>query len=185
MGIWARSDIGPVSVSVNVSGRQFVEGDLEGEVLAAIASNDLDGQLLELELTETSLMSNTARTLSSLQNLRKRGVRISIDDFGTGYSSLAYLRRFPIDKLKIDIAFIRDLTCNVDDAAIVLAIIRMAHSLKIEVVAEGVETAAQLASLRQRRCDHIQGYYFSPPLPLADAELMMREDRRLPVPRVH
>jgi diguanylate cyclase (GGDEF)-like protein len=185
MGLWLRSDIGPVSVSVNVSGRQFIEGDLECDVATALASNQVAGELLELELTESSLMANTERTMTSLQNLRRRGVQISIDDFGTGYSSLAYLRRFPIDKLKIDIAFIRDLTSNADDAAIVLAIIRMAHSLRIEVIAEGVETSAQLASLRQRRCDHIQGYYFSPPLALAAAESMLREDRRLPGARLH
>jgi CheY-like chemotaxis protein len=107
-------------------------------------------------------------------------VQVSIDDFGTGYSSLAYLRRFPIDKLKIDIAFIRDITSNPDDAAIALAIIRMAHSLKLEVIAEGVETAAQLAYLRRHHCDHIQGYYFSPPLPVAELEQMLREEKRLP-----
>jgi diguanylate cyclase (GGDEF)-like protein len=182
---WLRSDIGPVQVSVNVSGRQFVEGDLEGDVEAALAGNQIAGELLELELTESSLMSNTERTMTSLGNLRRRGVQISIDDFGTGYSSLAYLRRFPLDKLKIDIAFIRDVTRNADDAAIVLAIIRLAHSLRLEVIAEGVETSAQLESLRQRDCDHIQGYYFSPPLPLAEAEQMLREDRRLPCARLH
>lgn len=181
IGLWLRSDIGPVRVSVNVSGRQFMEGDLEGDILAALEDNCIAGELLELELTESSLMANTERTLTSLTNLRRCGVQISIDDFGTGYSSLAYLRRFPIDTLKIDIAFIRDLTRNADDAAIVLAIICMAHSLKIEVVAEGVETLAQLHSLQQHQCDYIQGYYFSPPLPLAGVESMLREDRRLPV----
>jgi EAL domain-containing protein (putative c-di-GMP-specific phosphodiesterase class I) len=108
-----------------------------------------------------------------LHNLKQRGVRISIDDFGTGYSSLAYLRRFPIDKLKIDIAFIRDLASNPDDAAIVLAIIRMAHSLKLAVVAEGVETAAQLAYLRRHCCDQIQGFYFSEPLAVPQLEQML------------
>ena len=107
-------------------------------------------------------------------------MQISIDDFGTGYSSLAYLRRFPIDKLKIDIAFIRDVTSNADDAAIVLAIIRMAHSLKLYVIAEGVETAAQLAYLRRHRCDCIQGFYFSEPLPVSELEQILREEKRLP-----
>lgn len=181
IGLWLRSDIGPVRVSVNVSGRQFIEGDLEGDTLAAIEDNCIAGELLELELTESSLMANTERTMASLTNLRRCGVQISIDDFGTGYSSLAYLRRFPIDTLKIDIAFIRDLTRNADASAIVLAIICMAHSLKIAVVAEGVETLAQLHSLQQHRCDYIQGYYFSPPLPLAQVESMLREDRRLPM----
>ena len=181
IGLWLRSDIGPVRVSVNVSGRQFIEGDLEGDTLAAIEDNCIAGELLELELTESSLMANTERTMASLTNLRRCGVQISIDDFGTGYSSLAYLRRFPIDTLKIDIAFIRDLTRNADASAIVLAIICMAHSLKIAVVAEGVETLAQLHSLQQHQCDYIQGYYFSPPLPLAQVESMLREDRRLPM----
>jgi diguanylate cyclase (GGDEF)-like protein/PAS domain S-box-containing protein len=180
IGLWMRSSIGPVQISVNVSGRQFIEGDLDGDVIKALNDNDITADLLELELTESTLMANTERTVSSLQNLRKRGVQVSIDDFGTGYSSLAYLRRFPIDKLKIDIAFIRDITSNPDDAAIALAIIRMAHSLKLEVIAEGVETAAQLAYLRRHHCDHIQGYYFSPPLPVAELEQMLREEKRLP-----
>jgi diguanylate cyclase (GGDEF)-like protein/PAS domain S-box-containing protein len=180
IGLWMRSSIGPVQVSVNVSGRQFIEGDLDGDVIKALGDNDITADLLELELTESSMMADTGRTIASLQNLKSRGVQISIDDFGTGYSSLAYLRRFPIDKLKIDIAFIREITSNPDDAAIVLAIIGMAHSLKLEVVAEGVETAAQLAYLRRHGCDHIQGYYFSRPLPVAELEQMLRAEKRLP-----
>jgi diguanylate cyclase (GGDEF)-like protein/PAS domain S-box-containing protein len=179
---WMNSSVGPVQVSVNVSGRQFIEGDLEGAVIKALGDNDIMADLLELELTESSLMANTERTIASLHNLKKLGVQISIDDFGTGYSSLAYLRRFPLDKLKIDIAFIRDVTSNPDDAAITLTIIRMAHSLKLEVIAEGVETAAQLAYLRHHRCDHIQGYYFSRPLPLPELEHWLREGKRLPTP---
>jgi EAL domain-containing protein (putative c-di-GMP-specific phosphodiesterase class I)/ActR/RegA family two-component response regulator len=179
---WMDSSVGPVQVSVNVSGRQFIEGDLEGAVIKALGDNDIMADLLELELTESSLMANTERTIASLHNLKKLGVQISIDDFGTGYSSLAYLRRFPLDKLKIDIAFIRDVTSNPDDAAITLAIIRMAHSLKLGVIAEGVETAAQLAYLRHHRCDHIQGYYFSRPLPLPELEHWLREGKRLPTP---
>ena len=182
IGLWMRSSIGPMQVSVNVSGRQFIEGDLEGVVVKALGDSGIPADLFELELTESSLMANTERTINSLQNLKRRGVQISIDDFGTGYSSLAYLRRFPIDKLKIDIAFIRDVTTNADDAAITLAIICMAHSLKLELIAEGVETAAQLAYLRRHRCDQIQGYYFSPPLPLPELEEMLREGKCLPAP---
>ena len=182
IGLWMHSSIGPVAVSVNVSGRQFIEGDLEGDVVKALDDNDITGDLLELELTESSLMTNTERTIASLHNLKKRGVQISIDDFGTGYSSLACLRRYPIDKLKIDIAFIRDITSNPDDATVALAIIRMAHSLKLKVVAEGVETAAQLDYLRRHCCDYIQGYYFSPPLPVPDLEQMLRDENRLPTP---
>jgi len=119
-------------------------------------------------------------TVAVLQGLRRRGLQISVDDFGTGYSSLAYLRRFPVDKLKIDIAFIRDITSRPDDAAITLAIIGLAHSLKLEVIAEGVETAAQLAFLQGHGCDQIQGYYFSRPLPLAALEVLLREGHALP-----
>jgi diguanylate cyclase (GGDEF)-like protein/PAS domain S-box-containing protein len=180
IGQWIKSAIGPMQISVNVSGRQFIEGDLDADVLEALAANDIPADLLELELTESSLMANTGRTIATLQNLKNHGIQISIDDFGTGYSSLAYLRRFPIDKLKIDIAFIRDVTTNPDDAAITLAIISMAHSLKLEVVAEGVETAAQLAYLRRHHCDQIQGYFFSPPLPREQFEQLLREEKRLP-----
>jgi diguanylate cyclase (GGDEF)-like protein/PAS domain S-box-containing protein len=164
IGIWSRGAVGPIQVSVNVSGRQFVEGNLDADIIKGLAGNGIAAELLELELTETLLMANTERTTETLRKLKQHGVQISIDDFGTGYSSLAYLRRFPIDKLKIDIAFIRDVTTNPDDAAIVLAIISMAHSLKLDVIAEGVETAAQLNYLRRHQCDQIQGYHFSRPL---------------------
>jgi diguanylate cyclase (GGDEF)-like protein/PAS domain S-box-containing protein len=167
IGAWQLGEVGPVQVSVNVAGRQFIEGDLEADVVRALADNQLPAGLLELELTETSLMQNTERTIRCLHNLRERGVKVSIDDFGTGYSSLAYLRRFPIDKLKIDIAFIRDVTSNPDDAAIVQAIITMAHNLNLVVIAEGVETPAQQSYLLRHHCDQIQGYLVSRPLPAA------------------
>ncbi len=170
IALWKRSGIGAIQISVNVAGRQFVEGDLQGDVADALEKHHAPAELLELELTESSLMDNTERAVAILQALRGRGVHISIDDFGTGYSSLSYLRRFPIDRLKIDIAFIRDVTSNPDAAAIVLAIIRMAHSLKLDAVAEGVETEAQLNYLRRHRCDYIQGFYFSPALPLQGIE---------------
>ncbi|WP_434702578.1 EAL domain-containing protein [Pseudomonas sp. Z1-12] len=149
---------------------------------SSLRENDIPADLLELELTETSLMANTERTIGTLRNLKHLGVQISIDDFGTGYSSLAYLRRFPIDKLKIDIAFIRDVATNPDDAAIVLAIIQMAHSLKLDVVAEGVETDAQMMYLRRHHCDYIQGFYFSPPLPVTQMEKMLRDEQHLLLP---
>lgn len=179
IGTWMKTAVGPVQVSVNVAARQFVEGDLEGDVRRALELNGIAPDLLELELTESSLMANTELTRATLQQLRGRGVQISIDDFGTGYSSLAYLRRFPIDKLKIDIAFIRDIITNPSDASIALTIIRMAHSLKLDVIAEGVETAAQLAYLRNRRCDEMQGYYASGPLPVIDMEALLLKDTRL------
>ncbi|SFV18081.1 EAL domain-containing protein [Pseudoduganella namucuonensis] len=174
---WLDGPVGPMRIAVNVAGRQFVEGDLEADVLRALGQYAVPPGLLELELTETSLMLNTERTIACLRNLRDRGVRIAIDDFGTGYSSLAYLRRFPIDKLKIDIAFIRELTNNPDDAAIVRAIISMAHSLNLLVVAEGVETAAQLSYLRRHDCDEAQGYFYSRPLPPEAITGFLQESR--------
>jgi predicted signal transduction protein with EAL and GGDEF domain len=178
MALWMRSAVGPIQVSVNVSGRQFMDGDLEADVHRALDAHGIPAGQLELELTESSLMINTERTIASLNGLKRRGVEVSIDDFGTGYSSLAYLRRFPIDKLKIDIAFIRDVASNPDAASITLAIICMAHSRKLKVIAEGVETAEQLAYLRRHRCDHIQGYWFSPPLALPELEQMLLAQRR-------
>ncbi|WP_338758771.1 EAL domain-containing protein [Massilia sp. METH4] len=179
---WQASGAGAVQISVNVSGIQFFVGGLQDEVLRALREHDIPPELLELELTESSLMSNAEETITMLQDLKELGIKISIDDFGTGYSSLAYLKRFPIDKLKIDIAFVREVTSNPDDAAIVLAIINMAHSMKLKVIAEGVEKDAQLAYLRRHDCDEMQGYYFSRPVPAADFEAMLREKRYLPAP---
>ncbi|MBW3501167.1 EAL domain-containing protein [Janthinobacterium sp. NKUCC08_JDC] len=180
---WGTSSIGPVHLSVNVSGIQFFVGGLEEEVLKAIRKHDIAPDLLELELTESSLMSNAEETIAVLRNLKALGIQISIDDFGTGYSSLAYLKRFPIDKLKIDIAFVREVTSNPDDAAIVLAIISMAHSMKLEVIAEGVENDAQLAYLRRHGCDEMQGYYFSRPVPQEEFEQMLMGGKLLQAPQ--
>ncbi len=182
IGRWIRSSVGPLQVAVNVAGRQFVHSEFEEDVVSALTASGIPAGLLELELTETSLMANTEGTIAILRRLKARGLQISIDDFGTGYSSLAYLRRFPIDKLKIDIVFVRDITSNADDAAIALTIIRMAHSLKLAVIAEGVETAAQAEYLRRHDCDQIQGYYFSRPLPLPELELLLAEAKCLPAP---
>ncbi|MES2898775.1 MAG: EAL domain-containing protein [Pseudomonadota bacterium] len=179
---WGKSRIGPVHLSVNVSGVQFFVGGLQEVVLDAIELHQIAPELLELELTESSLMSNAEETITALRNLKALGIQISIDDFGTGYSSLAYLKRFPIDKLKIDIAFVREVTSNPDDAAIVLAIINMAHSLKLQVVAEGVERDAQLAYLRRHGCDEMQGYYFSKPLPELEFEQLLAEGKALAAP---
>ena len=165
--VWSESPMGAVPMSVNVSGRQFAEGTVYDDVCAALARHRVPAELLELELTESLLMADTEHTIATLRALKGLGVRLSVDDFGTGYSSLAYLRRFPIDTLKIDRAFVSDITTDPDDAAIALTIIRMAHTLKLDVVAEGVETAAQLEYLRRQHCDQVQGYYFSRPLPLA------------------
>ncbi len=177
---WVLDGTGELRVAVNISSRQFVEGDLEADIRAAIARHSIDPSLLELELTESALMSNAEHTIEVLSNLKALGIKVAIDDFGTGYSSLAYLKRFPIDKLKIDIAFVRDITVNPDDAAIALAIISMAHSMKMTVIAEGVESRAQMVYLRRHRCDEIQGFHFSRPLPAREMAAMMEENRALP-----
>ncbi|GAB3427614.1 EAL domain-containing protein [Massilia solisilvae] len=177
---WNAQGVRDLRVAVNVSSRQFVEGDLEKVVRAAIERHGVEPGLLELELTESALMSNAEQTIEVLASLKLLGIRIAIDDFGTGYSSLAYLKRFPIDKLKIDIAFVRDIITNPDDAAIAQAIISMAHSLHMLVIAEGVESRAQMAYLRRHRCDEIQGFHFSRSLPPAELAQMVQENRSQP-----
>ena len=179
---WSQVRDGATHVAVNVASRQFADQGLEAIVTGALARHGVDARLLALEVTESALMCDTERTIATLARLRALGVRIAIDDFGTGYSSLAYLKRFPVDLLKIDIAFIRELTHNPDDAALVDAIIAMAHSLHLDVIAEGVETEAQLTYLARRRCDKIQGYYFSRPLPAAQYTQLLRDDTRLVLP---
>jgi len=177
---WNAEGVRDVRVAVNVSSRQFVEGDLEGVIRASLERHGVEPGMLELELTESALMSNAEHTIGVLGRLKELGIRIAIDDFGTGYSSLAYLKRFPIDKLKIDIAFVRDIVTNPDDAAIALAIISMAHSLHMQVIAEGVETRAQMAYLRRHRCDEIQGFHFSRALPSDELAALVRENRAQP-----
>jgi EAL domain-containing protein (putative c-di-GMP-specific phosphodiesterase class I) len=179
---WSRRGIDPVPVSVNISERQLVRGDLEEDVHLSLEAFEVPARLLELELTETLLMTSTDRTIAILQNLHAAGVQISIDDFGTGHSSPAYLHRFPIDKLKIDRSFIGDVTRSSDADAITLAIIRMGHSLDLQVIAEGVETGPQLAYLRGHHCDQIQGSYFSPPLPVPALEAMLLARTSLTAP---
>jgi diguanylate cyclase (GGDEF)-like protein/PAS domain S-box-containing protein len=177
---WSAAGMRGMRVAVNVSSRQFDEGDLEAGIRAALERHQVDPHLLELELTESTLMTNTGHTVEVLGRLRELGIRIAIDDFGTGYSSLAYLKRFPVDKLKIDIAFVREITTNPDDAAIALAIINMAHSMQMEVVAEGVESPAQLAFLSRHQCDEIQGFHFSRPLAPDDLARMVLANRARP-----
>jgi diguanylate cyclase (GGDEF)-like protein/PAS domain S-box-containing protein len=176
---WAASSIGPIPVAVNVSGRQFVEHDLDGDVERALLESGIDAELLELELTESSLMQHTESTIAALESLKSRGVQLSIDDFGTGYSSFAYLQRFPIDKVKIDIAFVRHVTGNTREATIAQTIIQMAHSLRMKAIAEGVETPEQFGYLRHHGCDQMQGHLFSHSLPLNEIEELLKEDRSL------
>jgi len=161
---WIKDGLPQLRIAVNISGRQFIEPDFVDQVAAALADSGLPPGLLELELTESMLVADQQQALHRLRLLKKMGVQLAIDDFGTGYSSLSYLKHFPLDRLKIDKSFVNDILTDPDDAAITDAIIAMAHSLKLQVIAEGVETLEQLAFLEDRGCDEIQGYHLSKPL---------------------
>jgi diguanylate cyclase (GGDEF)-like protein/PAS domain S-box-containing protein len=172
---WQLGGLGHLRMSVNLSARQFAQQDLVESIAQALKEADLAPAYLEIELTESLVMADVDRAIGILRELKALGVKLSIDDFGTGYSSLSYLKRFPIDVLKIDRSFVNDITIDPDDAAIVVSIISLAHSLRLQVIAEGVETEQQLAYLRQHGCDQIQGYFFSRPI-TAEAFVQMRED---------
>ena len=161
---WRRAGLAELPIAVNISARQFHQQDLPGLVRRVLEETGLEPALLELEITEGVAMQDVEHTRATLKQLKDIGVRLSIDDFGTGFSSLSYLRRFPIDRLKIDQSFVRNLTTDENDAAITRAIIGLAHSLKLKVIAEGVETAEQLGQLRQEECDLVQGYHLYRPL---------------------
>lgn len=176
---WERQGLGSLRIAVNVSVRQFAQPDLVEYIAAVLAETGLEPQWLEIELTESLLMQDVDRSIDILERLKAIGLQMSIDDFGTGYSSLAYLKRFPIDLLKIDQAFVRDIETSQDDTAIVKAIISMAHSLGLRVIAEGVETEAQCNFLRLNMCDEIQGYFFSRPIEAARIEGLLAKDQRL------
>jgi len=176
---WQREGLAVVPVALNLSALQFRESDVKQEVSDALAHNGLEPRCAVLELTESLVMRAPEQAGQIMHTLRKLGLALSMDDFGTGYSSLAYLKRFPFDSVKIDRAFVTDITRNEGDAAIARAIIAMAHSLHMHVVAEGVETADQLKLLREQQCDQIQGYYFSRPVPAAEFGAMLRDDKRL------
>ncbi len=169
-GAWQRAGLPPLVVAVNLSAVQFRRGSVEETVTRALAAAGLPPAQLELELTETILIQNVEQVLASVRRLKQLGVKLSIDDFGTGYSSLSYLKRFDIDKLKIDQSFIRDLASDPDDAAIVRAIIQMAHSLDLLAIAEGVETVDMLQQLKAFGCDEAQGYHFARPMPAPEFE---------------
>jgi EAL domain-containing protein (putative c-di-GMP-specific phosphodiesterase class I) len=174
---WHAQGFPPIHVAVNIASPHFRQGGLIDSVAQALRASRLDPALLELEVTESMLMQSVDTTLETLSKLKDMGVRLAIDDFGTGYSSLSYLKRFPLDTLKIDRSFIKDLPCDAEDAAIAKAIIAMAHSLKLAVVAEGVETAEQLAFLQQHGCDVVQGYLFSRPVSAEDFEGLLAQPR--------
>jgi diguanylate cyclase (GGDEF)-like protein/PAS domain S-box-containing protein len=162
---WMDADLPVKSMAVNVSAIQFRDENFLEDLFAILSETGLDPSLLELGLTESVLMKRVESTASILQTLRERGVQVAVDDFGTGYSSLSYLRNFPLDALKIDQSFVRQITTTPDETTVVSAMISMGRSLKLRVVAEGVETPEELAFLHARECDEAQGYYFSHPVP--------------------
>jgi diguanylate cyclase (GGDEF)-like protein/PAS domain S-box-containing protein len=178
---WHDAGLPPVRVAVNLSARQFRE-NIPQLVEKALAESGLPPQYLELEITESVAMQHAESTEQTLLALRDMGVRLSIDDFGTGYSSLSYLKRFPINKLKLDQSFVRDIITDPDDAAISTAVIALAHGMKLDVIAEGVETENQLRFLHGQRCDAIQGYYFSRPVAAEQMEQLLRDGSRLVLP---
>jgi diguanylate cyclase (GGDEF)-like protein/PAS domain S-box-containing protein len=171
---WHDEGLPRVSLAVNVSAVQFRQEDFCELIKEALRDTGLAPEFLELELTESLLLANEEVTLSVIRELKAMGLTLAIDDFGTGYSNFSYLKRFRVDKLKIDCSFIRDLDLNPDDAAITCAIISMAKSLRLKVLAESVETEAQMSFLRAQRCDQIQGYYFSKPLAVEDVADKLR-----------
>jgi len=171
---WLRAGLPPISVSVNLSPIQFRHAGLVQSVADALLQANLDPAYLELELTESFVMHDAERINVAMQSLKALGVDIAVDDFGTGYSSLSYLKRFPVDRLKVDKSFVRDIDSDPDDAAIVRAIITLGHALGLKVVAEGVETRAHLEFLQQHGCDELQGYYYSRPVPAVEMETLLR-----------
>lgn len=178
---WQDAGLPHIRMAVNLSTRQFRTPRLAEVVVKAMeeAGLALHSDNLELELTESMIMSDVDAAVDTLNSLHAIGVRLSIDDFGTGYSSLSYLKRFSINTLKIDQSFVRDITVDQDDAAIAAAIIMLGHNLNMRVIAEGVETAGQLEILREMKCDEIQGFYFSKPVPAAELETLLMSGRRL------
>ena len=164
---WYAQGLPAFHVAVNLSARQFLQPEISHRIAKILSATNLEPQWLKLEITESMLMHDATRAEQSLAALKAMGIKLAIDDFGTGYSSLSYLKRFPLDWLKIDRTFVQDITTDPDDAAIAATIIAMAHSLQLQVIAEGVETDAQLAFLEAHHCDAVQGYYVSRPLPAA------------------
>jgi len=170
---WQLQGLPFLRVAVNVSPTQFRQTNLPNLIREALETHKLDPSLLEIELTESTLMNNAERSVAMLEQISKLGVVVAIDDFGTGYSSMSYLQRLPVDKLKIDMSFIRNLETNPGDVAIVRAIISLAHGLRLKVVAEGVESAAQLDLLNQLGCEQYQGFYSSPAVPAAQVAALV------------
>ena len=180
---WQAAGFAPLSLAVNLSVRQFQQQNLSEVIARILQETGLNAHDLELELTESSIMKNAESAVRTLGELKAMGVKIAIDDFGTGYSSLGYLKRLPIDTLKIDRSFVCDVTTDPDDAALVMAIITLAHNLRLKVIAEGVDSEEQLRFLHLLRCDEWQGYLFSKPLPVEAFEELLAQGHNLALSR--
>ncbi len=178
---WLDEGFGPLRVAVNLSARQFADGDLCTLVSDVLARTGLPTASLELEITEGTAMQGAERTISIMHRLKALGVSLALDDFGTGYSSLSYLKRFPIDVLKIDQSFVRDITTDPADTAITRALVLLARSFGMSVIAEGVEDAEQLRFIAELRCEDYQGYYFSRPLSAQDITQLLQRQSLLPL----
>lgn len=178
---WVAAGFSSFRVSVNLSARQFRQPYLSQRIVDIIETTGLNPAALELELTESTLVENADSAIATLNELKRLGIRIAIDDFGTGYASLSYLKQFPFDTLKIDRSFVRDVTSDTQNTAIMTALIQMAHNLNLKVTAEGVETEAEKAFLVEQQCDAMQGYLFSRPIPASEFESLLLSGKRLSV----
>ena len=178
---WQEQGLPAVPVAVNMSARQCESPDVDAVIARTLRDTRLAPNMLELEITESVSMANPDQSVPLMRRLKDTGVSLSIDDFGTGFSNLSYLKRFPVDRLKIDLSFIREITTDPGSLAISEAIITMSHRLNLQVVAEGVETAGQLELLRERHCDMVQGFHFSPPVTAEAFARLLREGRKLAV----
>jgi predicted signal transduction protein with EAL and GGDEF domain len=178
---WADAGLEPISIAVNVSAVEFQDPKFLAKLMDTLAETGLDPTRLEIELTESVLMKRVDETAEILQSLRELGVRVAVDDFGTGYSSLSYLRKFPVDALKIDQSFIRQISAAGQDTTLVKAVINMARSLELRVIAEGVEDLAALAFIRTHKCDEAQGYLFSRPVPGPNFIALLAASSRHPI----
>jgi EAL domain-containing protein (putative c-di-GMP-specific phosphodiesterase class I) len=179
---WQRRGLRPVSMAVNLSPRQFIDEDLLQDIDEALAASGMSPALLQIEVTESMMMRNVSRAIKVLDAIQSRGIRIAIDDFGTGYSSMSLMKQFPIDTIKIDRSFVRDLPDDAEDQAIAQAIISMGRALGMTIVAEGVETVEQQTFLRAHGCDEMQGFLFSRPLPPEQLADLLRPTPRLVSP---
>ena len=172
--VWQRRGLLPLSMAVNLSPRQFADAHLLQDIDEALAASGMSPVLLQLEVTESMVMRNVSRAVKVLDAIQSRGIRLAIDDFGTGYSSMSLMKQFPIDTIKIDRSFVRDLPKDSEDQAIAQAIISMGKALGMTVVAEGVETKEQETFLRNHACDEMQGFLFSKPLPPQELASLLR-----------